>query len=213
MIFIRGHFVTVAAHLHLDACSQFCFQRSAAWLVNRLTCIHQVGDRANSYMPLYTFVLFYFRFFRAAKLVCTQGTPGSIRTWVKPMQTSARILTSNTPLCCACLVAITVATATAFSQAPSMTPTVELTVTSDVVAQPIRNARATYFNNFASPDGVALQARDPRAPATIISHTPPPKTELPQELADTIVVGKITAVQAYLSQNGGAIYTDRKSVV
>lgn len=108
---------------------------------------------------------------------------------------------------CACLAAIAFATPNAFSQAPPMVPTHELPTTV-LAGQAIRGARALYFNNFAIPDGRAIDKRDPRSPEATITHTPAPKAELPQDLADTIVVGTITAVQAYLSQNRGAIYTE-----
>lgn len=110
-------------------------------------------------------------------------------------------------------ISLTFAVVNGFSQAPPMTPTSELPTTKDLTSQQARGARAAYFDNFASADGVTLEARDPRGPATMIYHTPPPKSELPQELADVIVVGKITAVQAYLSHNRGAIYTESTVLV
>jgi hypothetical protein len=45
-------------------------------------------------------------------------------------------------------------------------------------------------------------------PPAIVFHNPAPKGELPQNLADTIIIGKIAGVQAYLSKNRGAIYTE-----
>ncbi len=100
------------------------------------------------------------------------------------------------------------AASNALAQAPSLTPTKELSSALDSTATAIRAARASYFDKFTSPDGVALENRDPRARAATIFHSPPPKSELPQNPADTIIVGKISGIQAYLSNNRGAIYTE-----
>jgi hypothetical protein len=88
-----------------------------------------------------------------------------------------------------------------------MIPTLEVQPAADQAAQSIRSARAAYFDRFAA-DNVAVDQRDPTVPPQIIFHTPVAKTELPQDLADTIIVGKIIGVQAYLSTNRAAIYTE-----
>lgn len=94
-----------------------------------------------------------------------------------------------------------------FSQAPSMTPTIEREASDDRTPQTIRSARAAYANKFTA-DTTPFERRDPRTPPVGIFHTPAPKSELPQDLADTIIVGKIAEIQAYLSKNRGAIYTE-----
>jgi hypothetical protein len=95
-----------------------------------------------------------------------------------------------------------------FCQAPPMMPTRELQAPSDQAPQDVRSARAAYFDRIASPPGLSFEARDPRMPPAIVFHNPAPKGELPQNLADTIIIGKIAGVQAYLSKNRGAIYTE-----
>jgi hypothetical protein len=97
----------------------------------------------------------------------------------------------------------------ALAQGPPMIPTAELPQAKDPATQSIRAARAAYFNHMAQPDGVALDARDPKVPAPPpVQRLPPPMEELPATLADAIVVGKIVGVQSFFSQNRGAIYTE-----
>jgi len=72
----------------------------------------------------------------------------------------------------------------------------------------IRNARAAYFDNFASGDRVKLEDQDPNAPVPIILHEPGPKGELPADLSDIIVHGTIVNSQAFQSRNHEAVYTE-----
>ena len=83
-----------------------------------------------------------------------------------------------------------------------MTTTLELEAANDKTPEAIRSARAKYFDRFAPPAGLSFEARDPRMPLASVFQSPGPKSELPQNLADTIIIGKIAGVQAYLSKNG-----------
>ncbi len=99
--------------------------------------------------------------------------------------------------------------AAAVGQGPPMTPTQELPPAKDTAPLEVRSARAAYFDQMAIPGGVALDAQDPKTPPPpAVFRTPPPMEELPQDLADAIVVGKIVGVQAFLSNSRGAIYTE-----
>jgi hypothetical protein len=97
----------------------------------------------------------------------------------------------------------------AVGQGPPMKLTRELPPARDTSPLEIRAARAAYFDQVAAPGGIALDAQDPAAPAPPpVFRTPPPMGELPQDLADAIVVGKIVNVQAFLSNSRGAVYTE-----
>src|SRR5438309_997311 len=93
-----------------------------------------------------------------------------------------------------------------YAQSPSMIPSsLPTSQPASAAEQSIRNARASYFDHFAGGEGVKLEDRDPGVPPAFVIHDAGPKTELPTDLSDTIVLGSIVGSQAFPSQNHEAI--------
>jgi hypothetical protein len=94
----------------------------------------------------------------------------------------------------------------AFAQSAPMTPALPQL---DTASPGIRAARGAYFDHIGEGMG-KLEDRDPNAPADppIMATPPPNKAEFPGDLADVILIGTITGVQAFQSNNHGAIYTE-----
>lgn len=75
-------------------------------------------------------------------------------------------------------------------------------------AAQVRAARAGYFDQFANPQQEMFEDSNPNLPAPVIFHQPGPKTELPADASDLIVVGRITDARSYLSSSHRFIYTE-----
>jgi hypothetical protein len=78
----------------------------------------------------------------------------------------------------------------------------------DPEAAQVRAARAGYFDRLANPQQDMFENSDPNLPAPVIFHQPGPKTELPADASDLIVLGRITDARSYLSSSHRLIYTE-----
>ena len=92
----------------------------------------------------------------------------------------------------------------ALAQSPPMTPSLPLLPRLDTASPSIRAARGAYFDRLREGDG-KLEDQDPNAPTAPIMGTPPPMGELPGDRADVILIGSITGVQAFQSNNHAII--------
>ena len=99
------------------------------------------------------------------------------------------------------------------AQSPSMKPTPSQPEATDAAQQQIRLARGALFDNLFGGAGTSaaakpLEATDPSTPPRLTTYQIRPVGELPAAFSDSIVVGRITAAQAYLSNDHTAIYTE-----
>ncbi len=99
------------------------------------------------------------------------------------------------------------------AQSPPMKPTPSQPAPTNVAEQQLRSARGALFDNLFGGNGTSaaakpLEASDPRMPPPSTTHHIMLVGELPAAFADTIVVGRISAVQAYQSNDHTAIYTE-----
>jgi hypothetical protein len=88
-----------------------------------------------------------------------------------------------------------------------MTPSTPQSPQLDAASPSMRAVRGTYFDRLGAGDG-RLEDQDPNAPTAAIMGTPPPMGEFPGDRADVILVGSITGVQAFQSNNHAIIYTE-----
>ena len=111
------------------------------------------------------------------------------------------------------LLTIALVGATLNAQSPSMKPTRSQPEPTGAAQQQIRQARGALFDNLFGGAGTSaaagpLEATDPRTPPRLTTYQIRPVGELPAAFSDSIVVGRITAAQAYLSNDHTAIYTE-----
>jgi hypothetical protein len=100
-----------------------------------------------------------------------------------------------------------------FSQTSSMLPRPLASASTGGVdkgeSDQTRKARGDYFDRFSQlEEGITFETMDPRTPPLVIAVTPGPKAELPGNMVDLIVLGKITAIQPYFATKHAAIYTE-----
>jgi hypothetical protein len=110
------------------------------------------------------------------------------------------------------VVAMAIAAATAAGQSPPPGPTPAQPQPTDPDQQQLRQSRSALWDNmFGGPghmSAAAIESVDPRTPPPVTSVQKMTVGELPANYANTILVGRITAVQAYQSNDHRAIYTE-----
>jgi hypothetical protein len=94
-----------------------------------------------------------------------------------------------------------------------MKPTPSQPVPTDSFEQRLRQSRGALFDDLFGGNGTSaaakpLEANDPRAPAPVTISNVRPVGELPGAFSDTIIVGRLKAIQAYQSNDHTAIYTE-----
>ncbi|SPF41782.1 exported hypothetical protein [Candidatus Sulfopaludibacter sp. SbA4] len=111
----------------------------------------------------------------------------------------------------ACWILLALGTA-ASAQSPSMTPTRLQPQPTDPAQQQLRQARSALFDNLfgvAPHYGAApIENDSPASPPRFTTAQQLIVPELPAAFADTIIVGRITNIQAYESNDQRAIYTE-----
>lgn len=110
---------------------------------------------------------------------------------------------------CCLLAAITVIV---HGQSPPMMPTPLQPIASDPAQRALRQARSALFDNLF---GVAGHAMAPTidseatgTPPRVTNHSQMVVDELPASFADTILVGRITGIQTFESNDQRALYTE-----
>ena len=95
------------------------------------------------------------------------------------------------------------------AQSPSMKPTPAQPEPTDTAQQQLRQFRGAMFDGrFGGAGAQRLEDTDPRMPPRGTSHQIRLIGELPAAFADCIIVGRLKAAQAYLSNDHTAIYTE-----
>jgi hypothetical protein len=95
----------------------------------------------------------------------------------------------------------------ALAQSPPTVPLPLGPTPSDGAGKVLRDARSTAFNMHTT--GQPIDSNDPRsAPVNRIILTLPVRPELPSTISDAIIVGTISSIYPYFSQNHGCIYSE-----
>ena len=96
----------------------------------------------------------------------------------------------------------------ATGQSPPITSTPLQPTPVDAAQQAIRQARSELFDNLFAGTGVPMESRSPHAPGPGGWVRKRDEQELPASLSTAIVVGTISGVLAYQSNDHRAIYTE-----